>query len=33
MTTVRADDLVFRFGGEEFVVICEAWRPSRARIG
>ena len=24
MTTVRADDLVFRFGGEEFVVICDS---------
>ncbi len=23
MTTVRTDDLVFRFGGEEFVVICD----------
>ncbi|HWV41713.1 GGDEF domain-containing protein [Pseudorhodoplanes sp.] len=23
MVTVRANDLVFRFGGEEFVVICE----------
>ena len=23
MATVRADDLVFRFGGEEFVVICD----------
>jgi diguanylate cyclase (GGDEF)-like protein len=23
MTTVRANDLVFRFGGEEFVVICD----------
>jgi diguanylate cyclase (GGDEF)-like protein len=23
MTTVRSNDLVFRFGGEEFVVICD----------
>jgi diguanylate cyclase (GGDEF)-like protein len=27
MATVRADDLVFRFGGEEFVVICDGMGP------
>ena len=30
MTTVRADDLVFRFGGEEFVVICDNMAASPA---
>ncbi len=30
MTTVRADDFVFRFGGEEFVVICDNMPASPA---
>jgi diguanylate cyclase (GGDEF)-like protein len=30
MTTVRADDLVYRFGGEEFVVICDNMAASLA---
>ena len=30
MATVRADDLVFRFGGEEFVVICDGMAGTTA---
>jgi diguanylate cyclase (GGDEF)-like protein len=30
MATVRADDLVFRFGGEEFVVICDGMTGTAA---
>jgi diguanylate cyclase (GGDEF)-like protein len=30
MATVRADDLVFRFGGEEFVVICDGMPAAQA---
>ena len=29
MATVRADDRCIRFGGEEFVVICDEWPPVR----
>jgi diguanylate cyclase (GGDEF)-like protein len=30
MATVRADDLVFRYGGEEFVVICDGMTSAAA---
>ena len=32
MATVRADDLVYRFGGEEFVVICDDMAATPALV-